>query len=641
MAYERLSDNKEKMIKGDSLDAFVQNLTTLYKRQLSIRNAEDELTFNEQVLAGNMSVEQQLEYRKEQVKRVADDPDERRRIRGEVASLKDRVEQTKFTDAYTSKLSDFQSGVASIDNVIQFLTDQKNATTDPTILTTINSKLADAQQKKFELTQSLVKNNTEYAANSKAVDVIESQITKVQNFRNQALLSGNDQLASVYDLQLQSLNSAKSNAQVTNDVLSLGAVSATGAFTATTMLDAMNAKIVNAGSTGPVTINGTTYANAKDFWTFKRDSYLSDSSANGFFSSLNTEVKNNVATMNSKNLLDTNAVRTAAAVFDTLGARPELANYQKQIDMNKQDVVQDGANKVVDSIVNDFARTLDVNKAVSSITNVKSLGVNVDDAFTKILQSNAATKNAQVSGILQAAQTAMAANPNLTPEQAVATGLAAGAGTVVSPEQAAGKTEGQIATEAVTTAATDKGVNDPRTTVGAPAEPANTPNASGNLTAATIAALPNLTPGMRSEEVKTLQNYLMQQGFQISAGATGLYGPETTAAVAEFQKKNNIDAAGNSGYFGPRTKGFISGNQTVTTPAPGATPTIQPATTAPTVVKPTTTPTPTPAPAPSTAMPKAVSFVKLAGGNVDIKYDNGTTGRSTLEYAKSIGYTGT
>ena len=160
MAFERLSD-KEKLVKGDSLDAFVQNLTTLYKRQLSIRNAEDELTFNEQVLAGNMSVEQQLEYRKEQMKRVADDPDERRRLRGEVASLKDRVEQNNFTEAYTAKLSDFQAGVASIDNVIQFLTDQKNATTDPTILTTIGSKLADAQQKKFELTQSLGKNNTE------------------------------------------------------------------------------------------------------------------------------------------------------------------------------------------------------------------------------------------------------------------------------------------------------------------------------------------------------------------------------------------------------------------------------------------------------------------------------------------------
>ena len=641
MAYERLSDNKEKLIKGDSLDAFVQNLTTLYKRQLSIRNAEDELNFNEQVLAGNMSLDQQLEYRREQMKRVADDPDERRRIRGEVASLKDRVEQTKFTDAYTAKLSDFQSGVTSIDNVIQFLTDQKNATTDPTILTTINSKLVDAQQKKFELTQSLVKNNTEYATNSKAVDVIEAQIAKVQGFRNSALLSGNDQLASVYDLQLQSLNQAKSNAQVTNDVLSLGAVSATGAFTATTMLDAMNAKIASSGSTGPVTINGTTYANAKDFWTFKRDSYLSDSSSNGFFSSLNTEVKNNVATLNSKNLLDTNAVRTAAATFDTLAARPELANYQRQIDMNKQDVIQDGANKVVDAIVNDFARTLDVNKAMSSITNIKSLGVNVDDAFTKILQSNAATKNAQVSGILQAAQNAMAANPNLTPEQAVAQGVAAGAGTVVSPEQAAGKTEGQIATEAVTTAAGDKGVVDPRTTVSAPTEPANTPNASGNLTAATIAALPNLTPGMRSEDVKTLQNYLIQQGFQIPAGATGLYGPETTAAVAEFQKKNSIDAAGNPGFFGPRTKSFISGNQTVTTPAPAPTPTVQQAAPAPTMVKPAATPTPTPTPAPTTTAPKVTSFVKLASGNVDIKYDNGTVGRSTLEYAKSIGYTGT
>ncbi len=597
MAYERLSD-KEKMVKGDSLDAFIQNLSTLYKRQLSIRNAEDELTFNEQVLEGNMSLEQQLEYRQEQRKRVSDDPDERRRIRGEIASLKDRIEQQDFTDAYTSKLADFQSGVASIDNVIQLLKDQENATDDPTILSTISSKLVDAQQKKFELTQNLIKNNTEYAKDSKSVSVIDTQIAKIQNFRNQALLAGNDTLASVYDLQLQTLNQAKSNAQVTNDVLSLGAVSATGTFTATALLDAMNAKISGAVSTGPVTINGTTYANAKDFWTFKRDSYLSDSSANGFFSSLNAEVKNDIAMLNSKNLLDTNSVRTGTAIFDTLAARPELANYQKQIELNKQDVVQDGANKVVDSIVNDFARTLDVNKAVSSITNVKSLGVNVDDAFTKILQSNAMAKQTQVSNIMDTAINLQLKNPGLSLEDAVKQAVSTGAGTVVSPEQAAQETETQIASESAKQLEQGTGAVDTRTTIQQPAastEPANTPTASGNLTAATIAALPNLTPGMRSEEVKTLQNYLIQQGFQIPAGATGLYGPETTAAVAEFQKKNSIDPAGNPGFFGPRTKGFISGNQTVVTPSPTPTPTVQPAAPAPTVTKPVTAPTSAPA----------------------------------------------
>lgn len=631
MAYQRISDGSVKNpIKADSLDGFVSNLAQLYKNQLAIRNANDELNFNEQVLGGNLSLTDQLQYRKDQLKRVTDagDPDEKRRIRGEIANLKDRIEQQAFTDAYTAKLTDFQSGAASIDNVISFLNAQKAATTDQNILNTINSKLAEAQQQKFSLTQSLVKNNSEYATTSKSVSVIDTQIAKVQGYRASALLTGNDQLVSVYDLQIQSLNSAKAEATVTNNILSLGAISATGAFSAIAMLDALNNNIAGAASDGPVTVSGTQYASAKDFWTFKRDSYLSDSSANGFFPSLNSEVKDDINTANSKNTLTTSALSSLTSVFNTLSSRPELANYQKQIDIYKQDTLQTGANAIAQTIVNDFTKTLDVSAASAQLNNLKGLGVNVDNAYTQILTSNASTKNSQVQGILSAAQTAMQNDPSLTPAAAIAAAVAAGAGTVVSPAQAATKTETQIATDAATTSAAGAGTNDARTTVAAPTEPANTPNASGSISSATLLSLPNLAPGMNSPDVKTLQNYLIQQGYQIPSGATGLYGPETTAAVKALQEKLGIDNSTGVGYFGPRTKSGLSTTQpaTTTTPAPAPTPTVQQATPQPTAAAtPAPAPAVTPAPATNTSYSSNADYLKVKSGAVGQAGDFGRT----------------
>jgi hypothetical protein len=54
MAYQRLSDVK---IKGDGLDAFVENTMKLFSRQLSVRNADDEARFNRLVLDQNLSIE--------------------------------------------------------------------------------------------------------------------------------------------------------------------------------------------------------------------------------------------------------------------------------------------------------------------------------------------------------------------------------------------------------------------------------------------------------------------------------------------------------------------------------------------------------------------------------------------------------
>lgn len=85
----------------------------------------------------------------------------------------------------------------------------------------------------------------------------------------------------------------------------------------------------------------------------------------------------------------------------------------------------------------------------------------------------------------------------------------------------------------------------------------------------------NLQPGMTGNEVKQLQQWLISQGFNISAGATGYFGDQTKAALTQYQQAKGIDTKGNPGYYGPITRNYIlnSGNQGLNVqPIPGRVP---------------------------------------------------------------------
>ena len=224
MAYERTSDSK---VRGDSLDAFVENISKTYKNQLFVRNAQDELKFNQQVLEQNLSLDDQISYREAQKERAGDDKDEVRRIEGEISGLKDRKEQKAFADEYLGKLIDFQAGITSIDTVIDFLTEQKATVTDQNILDTINTELVKKQGEKFTQVKSLIENQTQYALQDKTESVLSGQISKVQAAKNKALLAGDDTLASTYDLQLQALTKSKTESSIEKDMKNFAVTSVT------------------------------------------------------------------------------------------------------------------------------------------------------------------------------------------------------------------------------------------------------------------------------------------------------------------------------------------------------------------------------------------------------------------------------
>lgn len=85
----------------------------------------------------------------------------------------------------------------------------------------------------------------------------------------------------------------------------------------------------------------------------------------------------------------------------------------------------------------------------------------------------------------------------------------------------------------------------------------------------------NLQPGTTGPQVKALQQWLVNNGLmtqaQMNTGA-GIYGPQTTAAVAKLQSQLGVDNSTGVGYFGPRTISAIQTSAQAPQNAPGKAP---------------------------------------------------------------------
>jgi hypothetical protein len=598
MAYERKSDSK---IRGDSLDVFVSGLTKTLSNQVAIRNTEDETNFNKLVLENNMSLPDQLDYRKDQLKRVSDDPGEKARIKGEISNLKDRIEQKSFSDAYTQHLIDFSSGAESVDGVISWLKSQRSTQTDQTILNSIDKELITQEGNKFELTRQLMKNATDYALTDKTDTVLATRIGEVQAARGKALLAGDATTVSMYDLQIQALTKALSEGSITKTIQNFATSTYTGSSDPVKLLDSYNNQINSANASGPVTIGDTTYPSSKDFWTFKRDSYVADQSNSGLIPRLQSNVDDAIKVAASKNLLTADMLKKLTSPISNLIGRPEMAGYEAKLTTSSQAELQAGADLLSDKILSAYQVNYDITKAVTELTGLKALGVNVDKAYTTILQTAAQIKTGQVSNILAAAQNAMQNDPNLTPEQAIQAAVAGGASIVQSPTDLANKSETQIATEASKTATTNAGTDNPLTTI---QKPAPEPTATSPIIAAKSITVKN---GETLSQIAARELGDASR-FKEIAAANGISDPNKIQAGATL---------------------IIPGS----TPAPSATPAPTPTASPSPQPSPTVTPAPTPTAPVAPVVTPAPTTPTVAPTQQKSTYD----GSSIVDYLGTIG----
>lgn len=435
MAFQRLRD---KQTIATNLDAYISNQLFLVRQQRQTFNIAEESKFNQSVLEDNLSLQQQLDWRKKQLKNIpTGDRDERKRVREEISTLKDLMEQDEYNNKYLDQLTSMNSGVQSVDTTLSWLKNRLGRTTDPKIQKDIRNEINSLEKEKFTQQQNMISNQTTYASGSQDIDIISKQITKVNNSRVEALNAGLDEYVSLLDLQLQTLNKSLAEANIQKTVTSFSVATATGQ-SALALLDAMNQQVSSSDSNAPVTIGGTKYDSAQQYWQVQRNEYLNDRSANGFFPRYQTELAEQVDYKESTKQLTNQTLKDADSWYTSLKDRPELTDYSERIDLERQKTMQYTADKRAAQVLNRFGENLDTQTAINDLAYIQDQ-FNVDQTanYQQIIQKASSEKEAQVNDLLSTMRQILSQNPGMSNQDALQKAIQSGAGIVVSPEELA------------------------------------------------------------------------------------------------------------------------------------------------------------------------------------------------------------
>ena len=443
MAFERLRDKK---ILAINLSSFISSQLTLVRTLMTRRNLEDESRFSAAVLEDNLTLDQQLEYRRDQLVRAGRDKDEKRRIRDEIAGLKDRIEYKKFEDDYISEVMKLNEGVSSVENTINWINKRMSRTTDQNIIKQMKTELSALKTRRYTEQQNMLTKQTEYATNNKTVSVLDTQMNRVNNARVKALTAGNDDYVALLDLQIQALGKAKLESEISSSILSYSVSTATGQ-SALSMLNKLNEQIGNADPDMPINIGGTRYDSARQFWDLQRSEYMNDRTQNGFFGRYGQELADKVEYRSTRGILTDETLGDVKKWYEHIKDRPEMVDYQDQITQYQQKSMKATADLRSTAILNEFTLKEDVNKSLSELSYIQdTYGVDQTLNYQKIVLSAAAEKKSQVKSILSTMSQDMVNNPGMTQQQYLERAISSGAGAQVSPEEFATEKASDIIT---------------------------------------------------------------------------------------------------------------------------------------------------------------------------------------------------
>jgi hypothetical protein len=447
MAFERTKNI------STNLGSFIDFQVDTIVKQRTIANLEDEARFNNAVLEDNLDLDQQLQYRQEQLKRVdKGDLTEKRRIKSEIAGLKDRMEQKQYDDEYIVELTKLNSGIQSIESTIKWAEGRLANTTDQTIRKSLINKISELKSNKYTQQKDVLDKQTTFATNDKTDEVLTKQIDNVKNARVEALNAGNDDYVALLDLQLQQLNKAKSEAAISRKLINASVSSATGQ-TALGMLNYFNNQTELADTTTPVTIGETRYDSEQQFWSLKRAEYLNDRSTNGFFETYKGELKEKVDDKSTKGLLNLNTLKDVNGWYDYIVNRPELKDYKDRIDLDKQNSLSTTAESIATMALNQYKIDYDVNKTLSTLATIQDVyGVDQKLNYQKVILETSQTRETQVQQTLDTMNSILQGNPGMSVQDALQQAIKSGAGVAYSPEEMATQGVSGIITNAGTKA---------------------------------------------------------------------------------------------------------------------------------------------------------------------------------------------
>ena len=390
--------------------------------------ARKETEFQRLVLEG-MSYQAQLDYRKAQLEKEKNTtyPDEKfiSDVKNSMSVLKQMVRYQKIRNGYNNSWSDYKAGKKSIESHILFLDDKLSTEIDPTLSDELLKQKRVAEQELFTVENNTLQHKIILAEKDHSSALIDKTIVEVEDKKSQAVLNQRTDEVTAYDVNLQALRSAKAGIDVEDSWNDLEFKFYQEGGGATDKLAMLDKTIGEADVDSPVVINGTTYNSAKDFWTTIKNDYIGGNGKGvfvDFVGDLKNEVDNSInksASMSQWNYVPISKIDEVDNQYKDLSLRPDMIAIKDRLENDRLSAVAKITNYTTSAIKGEALYSLDLDKGMSSLTELQQksgidLTAQMADLRSSVVQSWATQPNK-----LSAAAEAMAAEKGISPQKAM------------------------------------------------------------------------------------------------------------------------------------------------------------------------------------------------------------------------------
>ena len=343
--------------------------------------AVEEASFQRSIVDNDLSYQEQLDFRQEQLKKENEKtyPDIRfiNEIKTSVSGLNKMVRYRKFRDGYFSFLQDLVSGRKGLEDHLEYLNDIIEGTSDRDIKEELKDELLKVMDAKRtqdrQIINSQIKFNKEDRTSksiSDAIGLVKTQLTKPDIIKDEALKNS-------YELQLKTLEKEKTEVGVEDRMnwMIISSISKERKNPSLWKLEAFSGFRDKSGIDNPVKIGDVKYASEQEYW----QTTLSDYIQGGFVNDYIEENRKEAALVwNKMGVLPNSYLQNLVANNNVIRNHTELQEFQQVIALSIQDSIVNALNfKAKDLRAKyyldkpDLATTKEYENAMKELENLK------------------------------------------------------------------------------------------------------------------------------------------------------------------------------------------------------------------------------------------------------------------------------
>jgi len=414
MAYKTTLDSSVQVsIKlGDIVNKQISTMTVVRKRERSLKEAK----FQQTVIDQGLSYDAQLEYRKQQLaeeKKAPGAVDEEylSTIEGSIKDIRKLIKFQKIRNNYLENYESLKTGKINLAQHLSYLQDQYNAESDETVRTELRDEISKVRIEIGTSEVNTLNNRVLLAQKDGTVNLLNTVINEVVNRKAFADLAGNSEESSAWDVSLAALKKQLNETEVSNSLHDIDFKVSQYGGSSIQKLDMLNNQISTADGNSPITINGTRYNSAKDYWTGTRDAYINGIGATGnfqsFFNDFEKEVQSKIDTVSKVNKFGFVPVSTLEGIqndYNNLSNRSEFVNVNTKLTASKVLALSYGVEKSANALITSATEALQLKTGQDALKSLQ-LKFGIDTTGKQFeLQGKIISKGSELPAIKNAAE---------------------------------------------------------------------------------------------------------------------------------------------------------------------------------------------------------------------------------------------